>query len=69
MGYNEALRGILQWSLGRELSRTFIRPAENSKLHKELSETQNRLQQELASALKSLDSTKAQLERGEARIL
>ncbi|XP_075552036.1 uncharacterized protein LOC142585286 isoform X2 [Dermacentor variabilis] len=41
---------------------------ENGKLLKELNDTQMRLQQELTAATKSLDATKAQLERSEAKL-
>lgn len=41
---------------------------ENGRLLKELTDTQTRLQQELTAATKSLDSTKAQLERSEAKL-
>ncbi|KAL1472006.1 hypothetical protein MTO96_023313 [Rhipicephalus appendiculatus] len=41
---------------------------ENGRLLKELNDTQTRLQQELTAATKSLDATKAQLERSEAKL-
>ncbi|XP_077540470.1 uncharacterized protein LOC144152850 isoform X1 [Haemaphysalis longicornis] len=46
-----------------------LQAQESAQLRKELNETQTRLQQELTASTKALDATKAQLERGEAKLL
>lgn len=46
-----------------------LQAQESAQLRKELNDTQTRLQQELTASTKALDATKAQLERGEAKLL